>query len=409
MGDLLQRGPITTLHLLRDREPELIEAELEDAAVWRPVTLVLPALISELDGSALAGIVQVLESVNYLHEIVITLGPATEEEFQTACKGFLPLKTEKRRVRLIWNSGPRISALLQDIRAAGLDGGPDSKARSCWMAYGYIVSRRESYVIALHDCNIVSYGRNLLSRLIYPTLIPDLDYHFAKGYYNRIADRMQARTVRLLITPLLQALIKRVGNLPLLHYFSSFRDPTAGEYSMLADLARVNRIPADGGLEIGVLTEIYRNCPLSRICRVELGESCEKEGRDFSPGHWEQDLHKIATHTCRVILGALCSSGVVFGDGFFRTLRAAFLKEAHDLIAMYHDDARINGVHYDHQAETAAVEMLAEVIGIAGEAILKDPTGPRLIPNWNRVFKTIPGFAKRLLEAVELDNRPSFD
>jgi glucosyl-3-phosphoglycerate synthase len=29
---------------------------------------------------------------------------------------------------------------------------------------------------------------------------------------------------------------------------------------MRADLARINRIPGDWGLEVGVLAEVYRNC-----------------------------------------------------------------------------------------------------------------------------------------------------
>lgn len=68
-------------------------------------------------------------------------------------------------------------------------------------------------------------------------------------------------------TPLLRALEKVLGPYPFLTYLDSFRYPLAGEFSMIADLARVNRIPGDWGLEVGVLAEIYGNCTVSRICQ----------------------------------------------------------------------------------------------------------------------------------------------
>ena len=92
--------------------------------------------------------------------------------------------------------------------------------------------------------------------------MPDLDYKFCKGYYSRVTDRMHGRVTRLLITPLINALMKILGPLPLLQYLNSFRYPLSGEFSMVADLALINRIPADWGLEVGVLAEVFRNCSL---------------------------------------------------------------------------------------------------------------------------------------------------
>lgn len=405
MSDFLQRGPISTLHLLGDTNIYALEREIEEAAQTRPIALVLPCLISEMDGSALKVIMSALERVNYLREIIITLGPADKDDFARACDYFLPLHKKGRRVRLIWNDGERVSALYQEIEKTGLSPGPHGKGRSAWMAYGYILAEGEAYIIALHDCDILSYTSDLLARLVYPTVMPEFDYEFCKGYYSRVTDRLHGRVTRLLFTPLIHALRRILGPLPLLHYFGSFRYPLAGEFSMVSDLARINRIPADWGLEVGVLSEIFRNCSLNRICQVELCQNYDHKHQDLSADDPSRGLHKMAVDVSSTVFRVLCSSGVVLSSGFFDTLRATFLREAQDLMVMYNGDARINGLHYDRHAEAVAFETFADAIRKAGDVIRNDPSGMPLIPNWNRVFSAIPGFEKRLVEAIDLDNR----
>ena len=408
MSDFQQSGPISTLHLLGERSLWDIEKEIEEASKVRPIALVLPCLISETDGSALKVIMSALESVNYLREVLVTLGPATQEDFRRACEYFSPLHKDGRRVRIIWNDGDRMRSLYEEIRDTGLSPGPHGKGRSAWAAYGYVVARGESYIIALHDCDIISYTRNLLNRLVYPTVMPDLDYEFCKGYYSRVTDRLHGRVTRLLVGPLIAALAQILGPLPLLHYFRSFRYPLSGEFSMVADLARVNRIPADWGLEVGVLAEVFRNCSLNRVCQVELCENYDHKHQELSETDPARGLNKMAIDVCSTIFRVLCSSGVVFSGGFFRTLRATYLREAQDLMLMYHADAKINGLQYDRHAESTAFETFAEAIRIAGEAMETDPLGTPLISNWNRVFSAIPDFAAKLVEFVDADNKGVF-
>ncbi|MFC1835954.1 glycosyl transferase [Thermodesulfobacteriota bacterium] len=409
MSDILQPGPITTLHLLEsDVEPK-IEQEIEEASNNRPIALVLPSLVSEMDGPALGGIMEVLKSVDYLSEIVVTLGPASREEFERACSFFQPLQKPGRRVRIIWNDGDRIEALYDEIRDAGLTPGPQGKGRSAWMAYGYVVARGEAYVIALHDCDIVTYDKNLLNRLVYPTVMPDLDYEFCKGYYCRVTDRLYGRVCRLLVSPLITSLIRILGNLPILDYLTAFRYPLAGEFSMIADLSRISRIPADWGLEVGVLAEVFRNCSPKRICQVELCHNYEHKHQALSQDDPEKGLNKMAIDICGTIFRTLFSSGVVLSAGFFNTLRATFLKEAQDLMVMYHDDSRINGLHHDRHAEALAIEMFTKAVRVSGEQIQIDPLGRPLIPQWNRVFAAVPRMQAKLVESVDADNQPYFE
>jgi len=404
MSDFQQTEPIATLHLLAERDLRKMEKEIKEVSRSRPITLVLPCLVSEMDSPALKVILSVLACVDYLREILITLGPADEQDFRRAREYFSAIDRPGRRLRILWNDGARLQSLYQELGDAGLSPGAHGKGRSAWMAYGYVLARGESYIIALHDCDILSYTKQLLHRLVYPTVMPDLDYEFCKGYYSRVTDRMHGRVTRLLLPPLIQALMKIFGPLPLLEYFRSFRYPLSGEFSMVADLARVNRIPPNWGLEVGVLSEVFRNCSLNRVCQAELCENYDHKHQDLSERDPTKGLNKMAVDVCTTIFRVLCSSGIVFGTGVFNTLRATFLKEAQELMGMYRADARVNGLEYDRHAEATAFETFAHAIQIAGDAIEKDPLGTPLIPNWNRVFSAIPDFATRLVDFVDRDN-----
>ncbi|HBA55898.1 MAG TPA: glycosyl transferase, partial [Syntrophorhabdus aromaticivorans] len=229
MADFYQTGSIATFHRLGTDSLEEIEAKLARDSQERPIALVLPSLYSELEGDALRNIVKELRGVTYLREIIVTLGPASEKEFLNAKDFFsaLPQKT-----RIIWNGGKRIKRIYKAIESEDLPTGLEGKGRSVWMAYGYILSRREFNAIALHDCDILTYSRQMLARLCYPVTNPNLDYDFCKGFYARVTDKMHGRATRLLVTPLLRALEKILGYHPLLVFFDSFRYILAGEFSM---------------------------------------------------------------------------------------------------------------------------------------------------------------------------------
>lgn len=40
------------------------------------------------------------------------------------------------------------------------------------MAYGYVLASQQSDIIAVHDCDILNYSREMLARLCYPIANP---------------------------------------------------------------------------------------------------------------------------------------------------------------------------------------------------------------------------------------------
>jgi len=402
MSDFYQTGLVATFHRFGNRNLERLEKELLGISHQRPIALVLPSLYSELEGPALPGIVEELKQVRYLAEIVVTMGRTNAEEFQKAKRFFAQLP---HRPVLLWNDGPRLQALYQKLEDSGMRVGGDGKGRSCWMAYGYLLASGHSQVIALHDCDIVNYSRELLARLCYPVANPRTDYEFSKGFYARVTDRMYGRATRLLMTPLLRSLQEIVGFNELLRYLDSFRYPLAGEFCMQTGLARANRIPSDWGLEIGVLSEVRRNTSIKRICQVDLAETYEHKHQNLSPDNPQKGLLKMCVDVSKTLFRTLAAQGVEFSPGRLKTLRATYVRMAEDTINRYQGDAWINGLEFDRHAEETAVDAFSRGLRIAAEEFYDDPLGVPLIPNWNRVVSAFPHFFAELKAAVEMDNK----
>jgi glucosyl-3-phosphoglycerate synthase len=287
----------------------------------------------------------------------------------------------------------------------GVPAGSDGKGRSCWMAYGYLLAKRDCQMIALHDCDIVNYDRRLLARLCYAVAHPNLPFDFCKGYYARVTDRMHGRVTRLFMTPLIRALEGMAPGNPYLRYLDSFRYPLAGEFAMDIDLARVNRIPADWGLEVGVLAEVYRNCTAARICQVDLMDNYEHKHQTLSNEDPGKGLAKMATDIAKSLFSTLAAEGLVFSADHFRSLEVRYVRIAQDTIARYYADAMLNSLKFDRHAEEMAVAVFARSLSEAASDFVKDPRGLPLIPNWSRVLAAVPEFFELLQDAVEKESR----
>jgi len=402
MTDFYQTGIITTLHRLGKPSLERIEGELLQFSRTRPIALVLPALYSEFEGPAMPKIVEELSKVKYLCEIVLVLDKASDKEFRNVRQFMSPIPGN---VRIIHNDGKRIIEIYDTFKRNGLEVGERGKGRSAWLAYGYVLANGKCDVIALHDCDIVSYSRELLARLCYPVVNPSLDYVFCKGYYSRVTNKMHGRVTRLLVTPLVRSLQILAGEHLFLKFIDSFRYPLAGEFAMSIDMARVNRIPWDWGLEVGSLAEVYRNYSPRRVCQVDIAETYEHKHQALSPDDAEKGLMKMTVDICKSIFRMLASEGVVFSEGFFKTLSVAYLRLAEDTTMKYEADAAINGLEFDRHEEAKAVEAFTRAISLAAQTFMQNPMGTPLIPNWNRVTSAIPGILDMLKKAVDEDNR----
>lgn len=397
MSDFFQPGLISTLHKLRNDGAERLEGELRSFKAHRPVGLVLPALYSEFETPAMHRICDELREVDYLGRIVVAIGKCDRNEYERARSFFDGFQVP---VTAIWMEDPRIQDLIEMLQAEGVRVGEYGKGRTCWLSYGYLLAAGDVEVIALHDCDILNYSREMLARLVYPVANPNLGFEFCKAYYARVAEKMHGRVCRLFFTPMIRAIHALQPEIPYLRFLDSFRYALSGEFAMDADLARVNRIPADWGLEVGVLSEVFRNCALNRVCQVEISDNYEHKHQELSPDDATRGLRRMTCDIAKSLFRTLAEQGVVMTTDHFRTLEVFYMRFAQDTIRRYYADSIINGLEFDLHQENTAVQSFTKSIRDAARQFQEDPLASPQISNWNRVLSAIPDFFPRLLKVT---------
>ena len=401
MSDFFQNGVITTIPRLGNRSIENMEEELLRLSKRRNMVLILPALVSEFETDAMMQIVEELKKVHYLYRIVLGLDKANEEEFKKVKKIMSEIPTP---VDVLWNDGPRIKELKQELTEAGFQSiDIRGKGLNVWMMMGYILSDQDAYAIAVHDCDIVNYTREIPARLLYPIVHPGFDFEFNKGYYARVTNRVHGRATRLFYTPLLKSLERIFGKNRYLDYMGSFRYALSGEFAFIRSLARGIRISPTWGLEVSTLSEVYHNTSKKRICQSEIMETYEHKHQHLgveASGGVAQMTKEIAETIFRI----MSQTGVTFSNAKFNALLTTYFEEAQRAIAQYSVVSEVNGLIYDRQRELEAIKEFTNSLRAANEEFNRDPMGVPSLSAWTAVRSVLPHFTYKFNEAVRLDN-----
>lgn len=399
MGDFSQIGAIPTLHDVGSRPTDELERDLVAWAPQRPMALIIPTLYDELERRALDRIVRELASVPYLAEVIIGIDGASAEQFEAAKRFFARLPM---RHRLLWHDGPALSELDADLDKLDIAPPHRGKGRNVWYCLGYFLASETASVVALHDADVLSYSRRMLARLLYPVAHPTFGYAFAKGYYDRTdGTTVNGRVARLLVTPLLRALTTVVGPNPYLQYLASFRYPLAGEVAMRREAVADIRIPSDWGVEIGVLGEVTRRYTVQHICQVEIADGYDHKHQPLSADDPTDGLHKMAIDIALALFRRLAIDGALLSPEVFRSVTAAYRSAAFDLVAVYHNDAVLNGLTLNRHLEEETVDTFARAIVEAGAAYLSDRDDAPFMAPWSRVLSAMPEVTERLRDAVD--------
>lgn len=420
MADFHQEGTIVTLHGLHDICAEedylqYIERKLEGYSKHVRIALLLPCLYTELNHPEVLGhILDEISHVNYLHSVVVAFGGTDDEsQFVRAKDYFGRLKDRGRNVKLVWVDGPRVQRVLEEMRNRSITTGEPGKGQSVWISLGYLFARAECEVIALHDCDILTYNRTLLARLIEPVANPNNDFQFSKGYYPRVSsvDRvLKGRVTRLFVTPFCDAMsrVMRDRGFPALEnffrYHGAFRYPLAGEFSFTSRLARSIDFAYDWGLEVATLSEVYKRTNLRKISQVALAGNYDHKHQDLSAEDPSRGLHKMIVDIGKFYFNYIRSNGCSIEDSFVDMVCCTYYENAKRFIKIYSDDAEINALGYDRHEEELSVRYFRNFIATAWQQCKENQSGS-MIPSWNRVLYGVPDLYERLMRAVEDDNR----
>ena len=403
MGDFSQNGVISTLHDFGTKSTSVIESELLKFSEQRKMELILPCLYSELEGTALPKIVEEISKTKYLDHIIIGLDKANETQAKKAWKFFKKLKTT---FSILWNDGPKLKKLDQELKKNNLAPSELGKGRNVWYCIGMCIARDSARSVALHDCDIKTYDRRMLAKLFYPVVNPLFNFEFCKGYYPRVAnDKMNGRVARLLVFPLLTALEKTIGKSDYLEFMKSFKYPLAGEFSFRRNVLPELRISSDWGIEVGILSEMQRSFSPQNICQVDLADTYDHKHQVLSIDDETKGLSRMSIDIIKTFIKKLATQGNTFSREKFRSLKATYYRSALDLIDIYRSDAVMNGLKFDSHTEEQAVELFAMNIMKAGEAFILNPMDTPFIPTWSRVKSAIPDFLGRLEKVVNDDNK----
>lgn len=419
MPDFHQEGIITNIHGLyetfnRHQYMVRLERKLEEYSRHLRMCLLLPCLMDEVNGDqVLDRILGEIEPVRYLHRVVVALGGAQDlDQFRRARDFFRRLLTDERDVKLVWVDGPRAQGILEQLQHSSIPTGVSGKGQSVWMALGYVFSTEDCQVIGLHDCDIATYDRLVLGRLLEPTANPNNEFEFCKGYYPRISleeRSMKGRVTRLFVVPLVSALgdimhHRRHSVLErFFQYQRAFRYPLAGECSLLTRLARGINVSYDWGLEVSTLAEVYHRVMPRKICQIDLAINYEHKHQDLSPDDAGKGLHRMVVDIGKFYLNYMRSHGVALDDPFVDMIQQTYYQKALVFLKAYGDDAEANDLDFDYHQEELMVRYFRDFLWTAWRQSQEDPEGT-MIPSWNRVASRVPSIYALLRQAVDEDN-----
>ena len=130
----------------------------------------MPCLYSELAKPALKNIVDELSKVKFLNHIIIGLDKADEKDFRHAKSYFSKLP---QRHDILWHDGPRLLNVTEALKKNNLSPPEPGKGRNVWYCFGYALALQTSEVVVLHDADITTYNKDMLTKLVLPVVNPN--------------------------------------------------------------------------------------------------------------------------------------------------------------------------------------------------------------------------------------------
>ena len=393
-----QQSLITTVHdySLGNLDPEAFNHELHQ----RPTALLIPCLMEEFSRPALALIRDTLSSMKGLSKLVIALAADSPDDVLAAEDFFAAMPFP---VQVHWTNGPAVRDLLESIGDLGLDvTGPPGKGWAVWQGLG--VACQDAEVVGLFDADIRTFSAGYPERMLRPLLDRSHGVAYVKAFYSRLSletQALQGRATRLFVGPLLASLEQIFGPLPYLRYLQSFRYPLAGEFAFTTDLAMNLRIPSDWGLEVGLLSEVYRHVASSRIAQVDLGLFDHKHKELGSKP--SEGLQRMAGEIFGTVLrGLMEHEGCVMSMDQLPTLEVLYRRVGEDRVRQFGLDSAINRLPYDRHCEELAVHSFSRLLRPGLSQLMESPIAHQL-PSWSRLRSCNPSLQADLHTAGQAD------
>ncbi len=388
------QGLITTIHEYGVVQDSL--KNLSNGLSNTPTAILIPCLFEEFKRPALSHTRDILKDLKGLNELVIALSAKSSEEVEEAKKFFSSMPFP---VHIQWTNSPKVIELLKSQEKNGLDLlGTPGKGWAVWQGIG--IATRKSEVVALFDADIKTFKSSYPARMLQPLLEPSNGISYVKAFYSRLSlesNALQGRATRLFVGPILNSLEQIFGQGDFLQYLQAFRYPLAGEFAFTRELGMNLRIPCDWGLEIGLLSEVYRNVRLSKIAQVDLGVFDHKHKEvGTNP---KEGLQRMCTEILSSILrGIMEHQAETLNISQLATLEVLYKRVGQDRVKKFGLDSAVNNLPYDRHEEELSVAKFSKIIKPSTIKFLESPVTQQL-PSWSRVLSCENNLQNDLAEA----------
>ena len=375
-----QQGLITTIHEYGINNDSLMD--LNKKLKTKSTAILIPCLFDEFNRPAIKNIKDTLKNLTGINEIIIALSAKSKEEVIRVREFF---KSMPFNVKVHWTNSPEVIELLKDQEKNGLDLiGTPGKGWAVWQGLG--IASLDSEIIALFDADIKTFKDSYPIRMIYPLLDQSHGISYVKAFYSRVSletKSLQGRATRLFVGPLLASIKELYGNGQFLEYLQAFRYPLAGEFAFNRELALNLRIPCDWGLEIGLLSEVYRNVRTSRIAQVDLGVFDHKH-KEIGSSPKEGLMKMCSEILSSVLRGLMEHQGQTLSNSQISTLEVLYKKIGDDRVMQFGLDSLVNNLPYNRHQEQLAIQSFCKILRPTILSYLDNPIKQQL-PCWARV------------------------
>ena len=370
MSDFFQHGLISTLHRLRPVD------QGEDQNLCNAgLGLLLPCHSRDAGSQALVDTIKVLNQLTFLDQVIISVnGFASAKEAQAFWSQL------KLPHTVLWNDSPSFLSWLQNHELPAIAG----KGLNLWSGFGFALSQTELQALIIHDCDIQNYTASLPVSLAVP--VANLEYQFCRGFYSRVQEQLYGRVTRLFVIPIVRALVRTLGHLPLLDFIDSFRYPLAGECALSTGLAASLSVENGWGVEVGWLCEAYRLIDPEEICQVDLAMRYHHRHQTVDPGRPTEGLLGMVSDIALSILTHLEKEGCRLDPATLESVVAGYEQTANDIIRRYRDVAEFNKLSFAEDEERQTARLFQERLRAVAEQFTQGAR-TRSLPPWEQLLR----------------------
>jgi glucosyl-3-phosphoglycerate synthase len=381
MSDFFQHGLISTLHRLNPAEP--VESEgLNETGLG----LLLPCHLRDIGSKALADMIQTLNRLTCFEHVIVSVNGAGKEQnsrlSETSDVGeALQFWTQLRTPHtVLGNDSPAFVSWLRDRNLPAVPG----KGLNLWTGLGFALCHTELQALIIHDCDIQNYTASLPVSLAIP--VARLDYQFCKGFYSRVQEQLYGRATRLFMIPLVRALGRTLGHVPLLDFIDSFRYPLAGECALSTGVAASLSVENGWGVEIGWLCEAYRLIDPEEICQVDLAMRYHHRHQSIDPGRPAEGLLGMVADIALSLFTHLEKEGCRLDSSILEQVVSGYEQTANDMIRRYRDVAEFNKLPFARDEERQTARLFQERLRFVADEF---SSGARMrsLPPWDQFLR----------------------